>query len=143
MSKNRVGICDKCKTSFNYYLIHNGFNETSYSYCDHCGKTCLLDEYSEEIPRKCQWFFETDKRYEKISDKLEGYLKKCSCGGSFKRNASPRCPHCRQELDPVEVNKFIYNDVRPEYKGKFLWQNNWNGIYAIVIENNKIDNNWI
>ena len=142
MSTTLPGICDKCKSTFEFRLIHNGFNESSYVYCDSCGKTSLLDEYSKQMPGRCEWFFRSDKRYEKIDAKLEPYLEKCLCGGSFKRSAIPRCPRCKQQLDPVEVNKYIDNDRPVEDKGKFLWQNNWDGIYAIIIEENVIRNNW-
>lgn len=131
-----LGWCDKCRIEFNFSAIHNGFNETTYAYCDTCGKTCFLEEYFKEIPEKCKWFFDTAQRYEKISERLEPYLEKCSCGGNFRRNAVPRCPQCRQKLDPLEVNKHVKSDE------KYKWQNDWTGIYAMIIKDNKVYNNW-
>jgi hypothetical protein len=47
-----IGDCEHCKKKFGYYLIHNGFNDSAYAYCDTCGSTALLDglESSEGHP---------------------------------------------------------------------------------------------
>jgi hypothetical protein len=45
MSRERndgSGVCDHCSAPFGYYLIHNGFNDTAYGYCDLCGRTALV-----------------------------------------------------------------------------------------------------
>jgi hypothetical protein len=34
MTVPNKGLCENCKAEFNYKLIHNGFNESSYVYCD-------------------------------------------------------------------------------------------------------------
>ena len=37
------GTCESCESSFPYYLIHNGFNDSTYAYCDHCGRLAILN----------------------------------------------------------------------------------------------------
>ena len=37
-----VGECEHCHGQFGYYLIHSGFNDSNYAYCDFCGKTAVL-----------------------------------------------------------------------------------------------------
>jgi len=44
------GTCEHCGKAFEYYLIHNGFNESSYAYCDKCGMTALLEGW--RIPNR-------------------------------------------------------------------------------------------
>jgi hypothetical protein len=47
MSREQAtGKCDKCSASFGYLLIHNGFNDSSYAYCDSCCYVALLDHYA-------------------------------------------------------------------------------------------------
>ncbi len=84
------GICDRCDQAFPYYLIHSGFNDSYYAYCDLCGKTAILDSYSPSL---------SQPRLQRVSlgripAELEGKLCPCECGGRFVVNAGPRCPHC-------------------------------------------------
>jgi len=51
MRHKDLGTCDKCGKKFEYYLIHNGFNESAYAYCDKCGRTAILDYYSKLVPK--------------------------------------------------------------------------------------------
>lgn len=41
--KDGMGRCKHCGRSFEYFLIHNGFNGSAYSYYDTCGTTALLE----------------------------------------------------------------------------------------------------
>src|SRR5213080_4839621 len=36
------GTCEHCSSAFDYHLVHNGFNGSSYAYCESCGRTALL-----------------------------------------------------------------------------------------------------
>ena len=132
------GKCERCGKLFEYYLIHNGFNESSYAYCDKCGKIAFLNTHS--VPDVLKQHFLEYARHKSISEELEKYIEKCSCGGNFKCGTSPRCPHCKQILSPIEANKYIKSD--PPNKEGWHWQNNWTDTYAIVIGNNKINDNW-
>ncbi|HEX9138089.1 MAG TPA: hypothetical protein VF905_14290, partial [Nitrospirota bacterium] len=42
------GRCENCGREFGYYLIHNGFNERCYAYCEDCGATAILDCLSQD-----------------------------------------------------------------------------------------------
>lgn len=139
--KKEIGECQSCKKRFNYYLIHNGFNETTYAYCNRCGMIAFLNEYYSDIPRKCKPFFEKKYRYEKISKELESFLLSCVCGGKFTRAAKPRCPHCNTSLSARYARKYIEANAEGTKKG-WRWQMSWNGLYAIVVENKKVENNW-
>jgi hypothetical protein len=39
---NPTGSCDHCGGTFSYRLIHNGFSESAYAYCNQCSFTVLL-----------------------------------------------------------------------------------------------------
>ena len=136
-----TGHCEHCEKDFEFYLIHNGFNETTYAYCDKCGSTTLLNEHCENIPEECRWFFDLKKRYEKIDEKLEKFLSPCSCGGFFTRLAKPRCPHCNKVLSPKKAANYIENNS-PGIKKGWIWQGTWNDLYSIIINNNLVYDNW-
>ena len=137
MSKD--GTCDKCSKKFSYTLFHSGFGESSYAYCNKCGKVALLDTYL--VPPKIKYIFLNYARHHIISKELEKFIDPCECGGKFTHNASPRCPHCKQKLSAIEANKYIESD-NPNKKEAWLWQNNWTGLYAMIIDDNKINDNW-
>lgn len=103
--------------------------------------TAFLDEHYSAIPQQCKSFFEKRDRYEKISKELEPYLQRCKCGGEFARAAKPRCPSCNSYLSAKYATKFIEANAEGTKKG-WRWARSWNGLYAIVIENKKVDNNW-
>jgi hypothetical protein len=142
MLENEIGKCDKCGIEFGYYLVHNGFNESSYVYCDTCGKTAFLNEYSTEMPKGYKnLLLRSGDRYRKITKDMELYLEKCSCGGSFKHDASPRCPYCKNQLSPIFAKEYIEKDSPGAEKGG-RWQESWDGLYAIVVERNVVRDNW-
>jgi len=89
--ENYIGLCEDCNKEFAYHLIHNGFNNSSYAYCDKCGMTALLDLFKTPggvalLPHQI------------ITPEIEPCLALCACGGSFKATATPRCPNCGQAL---------------------------------------------
>jgi hypothetical protein len=73
---------------------------------------------------------------------MESYIQPCECGGRFKRGAAPRCPHCCQPLSAESATSYIESNAPGTKKG-WHWQRNWSGIYCIVIENNRVDNNFL
>jgi hypothetical protein len=73
---------------------------------------------------------------------VEKSLKPCPCGGSFTAAASPRRPHCRQSLSPVLAKKYIEANAPGTHKG-WTWQENWDGIYAIIIDNQLVEDWWM
>jgi hypothetical protein len=124
--KYDTGHCEHCKKTFGYYLIHNGFNESSYAYCNSCGMTALLDGW--KIPKGVQI-----PRHQNISAKIEPLLQPCKCGGTFKAGASPRCPHCREPLSATEAASYIEAQAEGAKKG-WRWQRSWTELYCIIIE---------
>lgn len=139
--EREIGYCNRCGYKFSYELIHNGFNETAYAYCDRCGKTLFLDEYYKQIPQECLWFFKIKGRYEKISEKLERFLESCGCGGKFTRSAKPRCPHCKEVLSTKNATDFILNNSKPGSINS-NWRISWKSLYAIIINGRRVYNKW-
>jgi hypothetical protein len=76
-----------------------------------------------------------------IPESAEPFLKKCECGGSFRKNASPRCPRCNAKLSAEAVTEYIEGNA-PGTREGWRWQRNWVGIYCIVIEDRLVENNW-
>ena len=136
MADDNIGNCSKCPKEFCYLLFHNGFNESAYAYCDKCGKTAVLSGWFDAIPAGANL-----KIHQKISAEIEPYLKPCECGGHFTQDASPRCPRCLSELSAIEATDFIERNALGTEKG-WRWQQNWDGIYCVAIEDNVVNNNW-
>lgn len=138
MDEQKIGKCDRCSGQFNYSLMHCGFGDCLYAYCDRCGATAFFDNY--KFPNELKIFLRYSNSNYVIPKHLEPFIEKCNCGGNFKHDASPRCSNCHRILSPIEANKYIKSD-QPDKTG-WHWQNNWTGTYAIVIEDNKIWDNW-
>lgn len=93
MSKGDTGVCESCCQSFNYSLMHNGFGDTAYAYCDKCGRPAFVGGWSKDIPVTAKL-----KLHGPVNPEAEALLAPCSCGGVFRAGATPRCPHCRNPL---------------------------------------------
>src|ERR1035438_399911 len=65
----------------------------------------------------------------------------CECGGGVRRGAAPRCPHCHLPLSADLATPYIEMNAPGTKKGS-RWQKNWSGIYCIVIEDKRINNNF-
>ena len=65
----------------------------------------------------------------------------CSCGGSFRRDAPPRCPSCRAPLSASTARSWI--EAKERAKGREgSWQGSWDGPRCIVIENRVVSEDW-
>ena len=128
------GKCMCCGKQFGYYLIHSGFNESAYAYCDQCGETCLLDLW--RLPS-------TVERMDQgiIPESLEPLLAPCKCGGAFRKEATPRCPNCNSNLSAERAGEFLEANATGTEKG-WRWQRNWDGVYCIVISNRTSKDCW-
>jgi hypothetical protein len=136
MTRERnIGHCEHCKKEFGYYLIHNGFNNSSYAYCDACGTTALLDGY--KVPEGIQISL-----HRNITPDMERHLAACKCGGSFKSGASPRCPHCNGALSADHAADYIEKQAAGT-KGGWRWQRTWTGLYCIKIEGKEVRDIWV
>ena len=131
---NPTGRCEHCGGTFHYRLIHNGFGDSAYAYCDTCPYTVLLDGWSEAAKRV---HFRVQQR---MTPDVERLLKLCPCGGAFRASADPKCPHCSRPLSAVVATSYIEKNAPGTAKG-WRWDQSWAGVYSIAI-NEKIVKDW-
>jgi hypothetical protein len=112
--------------------VHNGFNSTDYAYCDSCGGIAFFSIYSR-LPGL--------KSGDKWPDDWLRWAKPCRCGGQYSRSASPRCPHCCQQLSAEAASEYLERNA-PGYSGGWRWQRSWSGLYSIIINDNAVDDPW-
>jgi hypothetical protein len=136
MRKKDIGTCDRCGKQFEYYLVHNGFNESAYAYCDKCGRSAILDYYSKSVPKGIGFGYGKE-----IDSAWERWLEPCECGGRYKGGAQPRCPHCGNELSAEAATQYLEANA-PGAKGGWRWQRTWRGLYCIVINDRWVEDNW-
>ncbi len=129
-----IGRCEHCDRSFRYDLLHNGFNDSAYAYCEQCGMLTILDGW--KIPAGINLTI-----HQIITPEIEPLLAACPCGGRFKAGASPRCPHCVSAISAIMATDWIEANAPGPKKG-WRWQKSWTGIYAIYIEKHFLENNW-
>lgn len=134
MKMSHQGKCQHCKATFEYALLHNGFNDSTYAYCDQCGKLAILNGWKIPEGLKC-------RVHEPISTELEPMLQPCECGGQFRGKSSPRCPTCQESLCPDLATEWIEANAPGTAKG-WKWQRSWTGMYAISIAKNIVKDNW-
>jgi hypothetical protein len=93
-----TGVCEHCMEKFGIEIFHNGFGDSSYAYCDSCGKTAILSGWSKEWPKgvKCT--------QAEIAPEMEPHLKPCQCGGTFTKGSYPRCP---KKLEHIPQNRSV------------------------------------
>jgi hypothetical protein len=136
MTHFETGGCDACGSKFHYQLVHNGFNDSAFAYCDACGSSTLLSGWYERIPTGAKL-----KVHGPVNPEAEALLEPCVCGGTFRAKASPRCPHCRAELSAEVARGFIEANAPGTAKG-WKWQGSWQGMYSIQIEGLNVKDNW-
>jgi hypothetical protein len=132
--RDGVGTCEHCSSTFDYYVVHNGFNRSSYAYCESCGRTALL--YRPEWPLAVSIPF----HYE-MASWVEEQLPPCNCGGRFRPDAAPRCPTCKATLSANEATQWLEAQAVGTNEG-WGWQRSWQGLYCIVIDNRVIEYAW-
>ncbi len=130
-----LGVCEHCNSRFSYYLVHSGFNDSSYAYCDSCGCTAILDDYAPR-PNGAPFV-----RFKRITSGVEPYLEPCGCGGRFTAAGEPRCPKCKTTLSAIVATSWIEHNAPGTSKG-WRWQRTWDDLYCIVIEGQVISNPW-
>jgi hypothetical protein len=128
------GSCDKCSHTFRYYLVHNGFNDSAYAYCDSCCYVAILSLRTAPQNKP-----KLDPGT--ISPEVEPDLLPCPSGGRFRTAAQPRCPNCGDTLDPIRAADYIEPNAPGTVKG-WRWQRSWSGIYCIVIEQRVANDPW-
>ena len=136
MAKTDVGTCDSCAGQFQYQLLHNGFGDTTFAYCDSCGRTALMSAWYPHVPPEAQL-----KIHGAVNIEAESLLAHCECGGEFHALASPRCPKCHAKLSAEAATAYIEANALGTAKG-WRWQHSWQGLYCIVVEGRSIENPW-
>lgn len=131
------GKCDECGALFGYYLIHNGFNDSTYAYCDRCGCTAVLNLLAME-----KRLGELPKLVVPIPERLESHLSPCQCGGRFRTSGVPRCPRCRHPLSAKRAATWVEKNAPGSRQG-WRWQRSWQGLYAIVIGDREVFDPWV
>jgi hypothetical protein len=135
-SRNPVGACDSCGRTFAYRLIHNGFNDSAFAYCDRCGSEASLSCWYDHIPAGAKL-----KVHGPVNPEAEALLLPCSCGGTFRASASPRCPHCLAGLSAESAGVYIEANAPGTAKG-WRWQRSWAGMYSIIVDGRWVKDNW-
>jgi putative hemolysin len=132
------GQCDSCGVAFDWYPIHNGFDNSFYAYCSGCGTTAILDFYGTPLT---QHPAVAKLPTGEIPQEIEYLLQSCSCGSRFQAGAKPRCPRCAHELLPRAGANGGSSSVAPQRRNAG-WPLTWNPaqIYCIFI-NDKVVNN--
>ena len=129
-SMTRTGMCDHCGRTFSYVLLHNGFNDSAFAYCDKCGRTAVMAAWSK---KPTEVIFQQGT----LPAHLEGLLAPCECGGKFRVDASPRCPHCHEPLSATLATEYIERNAPGTVKG-WRWHRSWKGLYAMIVEGQMI-----
>lgn len=97
----------------------------------------ILSAWDERMPR-----LPDCPGQQEICAAMEPYILGCECGGKFKKGSSPRCPCCQLPLSAQLATSYIEKNAPGHVKG-WNWQQNWTGIYCIVVENRSIQNNFV
>jgi hypothetical protein len=132
-----IGRCDKCRAKYEYQIIHNGFNDTAYAYCDTCGMTTFVGGWDDTGKPATAPL----KLHGPIQPETEPWLQPCSCGGRFRHDASPRCPHCSTALSAQAATSFIERNAEGTRSG-WRWQRSWSGMYCLIVAGSSTKNNW-
>lgn len=128
-----IGTCEHCQSQFRYHLVHSGFNDSIYAYCNTCGKTASLSLWDKRMPK-----LRDLQKHQEIPSAMEPHVQPCVCGGSFSRGSAPRCPHCNKPLSTELATGYIESNAPATWR----WQRTWSGLYCIVIEDKWIDDNF-
>ena len=131
-----IGTCEHCQQPFGYWLAHCGFGVCVYAYCDSCGRTAILSLWDKRMPK-----LPNCPGQQEMCSAMEPYVQPCECGGTFRRRSAPRCPHCAKPLSPEFATSYLEANAPGTKKG-WRWQRNWSGVYCIVIEDRRVDNNF-
>ncbi len=125
----KKGDCEHCGRFYRYSLWHSGFGDSSYAHCDRCGMLATFNYSNPQVAG----FPTPSVQYGEIEESWEPFLLPCACGGQFRKGASPRCPHCLEELSPTHAAGHIEAQATGAGKG-WRWQNNWSGVYCMAMD---------
>ena len=127
MSEPYTGRCDTCGARFPCALVHNGFNDSAFAYCEQCGTAGFVSAWRDDIPREAHF-----EAHGPVSAATESLLAPCSCGGRFRRDAAPRCPSCHSALSATAAASWLEAQAPGAAKG-WRWQRSWQGLYSLIV----------
>lgn len=127
--------CPACAGPFQFGLVHNGFNQSSYAYCGRCGAIALCSHWTWPAGI-------LEGEHGPLVPEQIAHLKPCACGGAFHTHAMPRCPSCGIALDPVEAAVWIEAEAEGTAKG-WRWQRSWQGLYSLTVGQNLVKDPWM
>jgi hypothetical protein len=123
------GDCEHCHRAFHYTLLHAGFGDYSYAYCDSCGMLATFNysnSFLVNMPR-------ISVPHQVIDRAWEPFLNPCACGGHFRAGAAPRCPFCNFPLSAQHAATYIERNTKGAPRG-WRWQRNWTDLYCLAME---------
>lgn len=123
------GDCEHCSRTYRYMLLHAGFGDFSYAYCECCGTLAAFAYTNKDLANLPP----TSIRHQVISPSWEPFIRPCSCSGQFRRGASPRCVFCNSALSAEFAGAHIEQNSRGAARG-WHWQGDWEGTHCMVIE---------
>lgn len=124
------GDCEHCCRIYHYTLLHAGFGDYSYAYCDVCGMLATFSYSSSfllSLPPLAV-------PHQVIEQSWEPFLLPCDCGGHFRSGASPRCVFCKEPLSAAHAAPHIERNSVGAGRG-WRWQKNWTDVYCMAVEN--------
>ena len=129
MQAMQKALCEHCNVTYRYTLWNASFGGFSYCYCYTCGMLATIDYRN---PRMALLPY-TPLLHQEMDALWEPHLDPCSCGGTFRRGASPRCPRCHLPLSAETAGYYIEQNEGKAAKD-WKWQGNWSEAYCIAIE---------
>ena len=123
------GDCEHCLRTFRYTLLHAGFGDFSYAYCDCCGMLATFG-YSNSVLVKMP---PPSAPHQVIDPEWEPHLDPCSCGGHFRSGSAPRCVLCNGALSADHAAAHIERNAIGAGRG-WRWQRNWTDVYCVALE---------
>jgi uncharacterized protein with PIN domain len=118
--------CPECNYEINVSypdIIHSGFNDSGFLYCDRSGDLLtwgIYDKrYRELVGDVAPWDLNEEEK--KV---IESALIQCPCGGTFKFAALPRCPNCNSVLPMLQRDKIHWIRLKDHIDGekKNIWK---------------------
>lgn len=122
------GDCEHCGRAYHYSLLHAGFGDYSYAYCDSCGTLATVGYNSSFLLNMPL----ISAPHQVIDAEWEPFLRPCNCGGHFRKAASPRCVFCNAMLSPDHAASHIERNFIARGRG-WRWQRNWTDLYCMDI----------
>ena len=82
--------CLHCRETVDFYHYSGMGDLAPHFYCDTCSNILFRESYRQEI--------RDNEITEELLEKISMELPKCLCGGQFRVDSNPMCPHCGKEI---------------------------------------------